>query len=194
MAESEGAVPGKWTARAVRALSAISLGVAIYAAMKLSTPHPLPGVALGSSWIWKIEVGGVVLLAGLVVSVVVVRGVIGGQLPSKLGTGGAEYPDAIAKSSDVASRALEEALELRKGLDAIAAVVGELSRAADESGVMRATGTAATRVGEFDVSDFELGTAKLQTFYDQEVPALRKAVSRLPTGGAALPESRSGTS
>lgn len=81
--------PAVWVTRlAVAAVLAAGVGGAVRA----DTRRPLPDPALGSPLLLRLEVGAVTAAVALLAALLVVRGLLEGRLPSRLGREGIEWP------------------------------------------------------------------------------------------------------
>ena len=90
---------------------------------QMHTPTQLPAVALGSTWILYIERGLAILIALLFALVLVIRGVVEGNVPATVGRDGFGWVQEVAQTASDATSALQEQL------DSLEADVGALTAA-----------------------------------------------------------------
>jgi hypothetical protein len=110
----------------VRVLCGVALAVAVVVAALARPPAPLPQAALGTEVVWRLEVALVVALVLVVGVVVLVRSVIGGELPARLSGEGLEYERRVAADAAEAAGGLRDRVEELAG--ELRATREELSR------------------------------------------------------------------
>lgn len=87
------------------------MGLSVAVAWMANVDDPLPATALKSAFILRIEHGAVAFAAMLFALVVLVRGLWDGELPTKIGREGAEYP--VAAQAEKGLESLKELIKRR---------------------------------------------------------------------------------
>lgn len=103
---------GTRATRAVTRLATVAvLAVCIAVVAFSSRPSRLPAAAMGSQWFLRAEWGFGLLVAGLLVLVVAIRGVVFAQVPLRVSRDGPEYPDGALEASGGSLKAVNERLD-----------------------------------------------------------------------------------
>jgi hypothetical protein len=107
-----------------------SVAAAIVLAVLIATPRELPGAALGSVLVLRVE-WAVALFAALLLAIVVLARAWEGRLPSEISGRGVKYADAV-KTQTAVDESAEALRELRGQVAALQRDIFELQTAADD--------------------------------------------------------------
>jgi hypothetical protein len=127
-----------WIARLYLAAGVV---VAALVALRGHPPRPIPDYGLANEWVLRSEWFAVVLVVVLALGAVVVRGIVGGEVPSKVGRDSLEWEDAADKTAEgleslraVVKRQARRIEDHQTDLEAVVEELRRLSAAVDHPG------------------------------------------------------------
>jgi hypothetical protein len=107
----------------VRIVTVAVVAFSFVAPTWMNTPKKLPGVALDSTWILYVARATALLIALLLATTVVVRGVLRGQLPTSFSRDGIEWEKELVETTD------DIAGGLQNQIDVLAAEIDDMREA-----------------------------------------------------------------